>query len=80
MMFTHLPPDGELRIYTLSGQFVQEVDWDPDELTGNGDLFWDMQTREGNEIGPGLYIFVARATDPATGREITKRGKFVIIR
>jgi hypothetical protein len=80
LMFTNLPPDGEIRIYTVAGNFVQEVDWGPDDLAGNGDLFWDMQTREGNELGPGLYIFVVKATDPATGRELKKMGKFVVIR
>ena len=39
-----------------------------------------MQTREGNEIGAGLYIFVITAEDPATNRELKKMGKFVVIR
>jgi hypothetical protein len=80
IMFTHLPPDGEIRIYTVAGNFVQEIDWAPEDLTGNGDLFWDMQTREGNEVGAGLFLYVITAVDPATGRELKKMGKFVVIR
>jgi hypothetical protein len=80
IMFTHLPPDGAIRIYTVAGNFVQEIDWQPEDLTSNGDLFWDMRTREGNEVGGGLFIYVVEATDPETGQEIKKKGKLVIIR
>ena len=80
LMFTHLPPRGTLRIFTVSGQFVQEIQWEPSELAGNGDLFWDMRTKEGNEIGAGLYVFTVQAQNPAGGGEVKKIGKFVIIR
>ena len=80
LMFTHLPPDGSIRIYSIAGNFVQEIDWGPGDLTGNGDLFYDMMTREGNELGAGLFLFVVTAQDPATGRELKKTGKFVVIR
>jgi hypothetical protein len=80
IMFTNLPPDGEIRIYTVAGNFVQEIDWTPEDLTGNGDLFWNMQTREGNEVGAGLFLYVITAVDPATNRELKKMGKFVVIR
>lgn len=80
LMFTHLPPTGTLRIFTVAGRFVQEIAWEPDDLAGNGDLFWDMRTREGNNAGAGLYVFVVEADNPATGETLTKIGKFVIIR
>jgi hypothetical protein len=80
LLFTHLPPEGKMRIYTVAGRFVQELSWDPTDLTANGDLFWDMTTREGNEIAAGLYIFVVEARDPATGQTVKKAGKFVVIR
>jgi hypothetical protein len=79
LMFTHLPPDGEIRIYTVAGNFVQEIDWAPGDLTGNGDLYWDMRTREGLDLGAGLYLYVLTATDPATNRVLKKMGKFVVI-
>ncbi len=80
LMFTHLPPRGNLRIFTVSGRFVQELNWDTADLAGNGDLFWDMRTREGNNAGSGLYVFVVRARNPATSEMLSTIGKFVIIR
>lgn len=80
LMFTHMPPSGVLRIYTVSGQFVQQITWDEDDLQGTGDLQWNMRTREGNLIGAGLYIYVLTATD-ANGATIgTRTDKFVVIR
>jgi hypothetical protein len=87
IMFTHLPaagggPDqqGVLRIFTVAGQFVQEIRWSSADLSGNGDLFWNLRTREGNEVGSGLYIFVVEAVNPETGGTLKKVGKFVVIR
>jgi hypothetical protein len=80
IMFTNLPPDGQIRIYTVAGNFVQEIDWAPEDLSGNGDLYWNMQTREGNEVSAGLFIYVVTATDPATNRDLKRMGKFVVIR
>ncbi|MGD8698985.1 MAG: hypothetical protein PVJ43_06825, partial [Gemmatimonadales bacterium] len=80
LMFTHLPPEGELRIFTVSGQFVQELSWGPDDLSGNGDLYWNVRTREGTDVAGGLYMFVVTATDPATNATAKKIGKLVIIR
>ena len=80
LVFTHLPPTGSIRIFTVSGQFVQELTWGPEELAGNGDLFWDMKTREGWELAAGLYIYVVEATNPADGGRLTKTNKFVVIR
>jgi hypothetical protein len=80
LMFTHLPPEGELRIFTVSGQFVQQLNWGPDDLSGNGDLYWNVRTREGTDVAGGLYMFVVTATDPATNTIAKKIGKLVIIR
>ncbi len=80
LMFTHLPPEGTLRIFTVTGQFVQEITWGPDDLAGNGDLFWNMRTREGTDVASGLYVFVVEARNPATDQMLKKIGKFVIIR
>lgn len=80
LLFTHLPPRGTLRIFTVSGQFVQQLQWEPSDLSGNGDLFWDLVTREGVDLAAGLYVFVVEARNPATGRDVKKIGKFVVIR
>ena len=49
-------------------------------LGADGDLSWNLRTREGNLLGGGLYIYVLTATD-ATGATIgTRTDKFVVIR
>ncbi|MBI4521956.1 MAG: hypothetical protein HY701_14050, partial [Gemmatimonadetes bacterium] len=89
IIFTHLPPRGRLRIYTVAGQFVQELSWGPEDLAqarlgavsaGQGDLFFDLQTREGNRMASGLYLFVVTALSDDSRELGRKLGKFVIIR
>lgn len=78
LKFANLPPEGTIRIYTVSGQFVQEIRYDADDLVGagtSGDLEWNLQTRERTEISYGLYIWVLTTPD---GRKAM--GKFVILR
>jgi hypothetical protein len=81
--FTNLPARGTLRIYTVNAQFVQQIDWEPEDLEGDGDLFWNLRTREGIDIASGLYIWVVTAptnpNDPASA-PLQARGKFVVIR
>lgn len=83
--FTGVPSEGTLRIYSVSGQFLQELKWTPADLqqSGNpnafGDLPYNLRTREGLELGSGLYLFVLTATGEKGGNQV-QRGKFVIIR
>jgi hypothetical protein len=79
IMFTNLPPEGRIRIYTASGQFVQEMNWGPEDLMGNGDLFYNLRTVEDNEMSAGVYLYLVEATGP-TGGNAKKLGKFIIIR
>lgn len=78
VLFTHMPPSGTLRIYTISGQFAQMINWTAADLNGNGDLFYNLRTREGTELASGLYIWYLTTT--VGGVTTTKRGKFVVIR
>jgi hypothetical protein len=92
LLFTGVPPRGTLRIYTVAGQFVQQVTWEPDDLSyepipgsaqNDGDLFWNLQTREGIDVASGLYLWVITApSDPtnAASAPVQARGKFVVIR
>ena len=73
LKFTNLPPEGRIRIFDVAGRFIQEINYDADDLKG-GDLEWDMQTREQLELAYGLYIFVVESG----GQK--KMGKFVVIR
>lgn len=83
--FTRVPPEGMLRIYTVSGQLVLQLSWTPADLvtTGNGaphgELPYNLRTREGLDLASGLYVYVLTARGPnANGR--AGRGKFVVIR
>ena len=80
LVFAGVPATGTLRIYTVSGQFLQQLTWQPgDLLPASGDLPWDLRTREGTLISSGLYIYVITAND-ASGKQQQARGKFVVIR
>lgn len=79
ILFTGVPASGSLWIYSVSGQFLQRLDWTPADLNGTGDLAYDLKTREGLDLGAGLYIYVIKAKD-SRGHEQTARGKFVVIR
>jgi hypothetical protein len=78
ILFTHLPPQGVIRIYTVAGQFQQEIRWREGELSGTGDLAYDLSTAQGSTLGSGLYIWVLTAT--VEGRQSRARGKFVVVR
>lgn len=80
LMFTNLPPQGDITIFTISGQIVQRISYTPEQLAGNGDLFWDMRTLENTDLAAGLYLFVVEGTLPASGASVRKLGKFVVIR
>lgn len=83
--FTNVPEQGVIRIYTASGQFVQQLSWTRGDLvdsgTGsvNGDLPYNLRSREGLDLATGLYLYVLTATGPSEGGKVV-RGKFVIIR
>jgi len=59
---------------------VQRITWTPQDLSGAGDLFWNMRTHEDNDLAAGFYIYVVTARDPATGATRRKLGKFIVIR
>lgn len=83
LLFTNVPSRGTLRIYTVAGQMVQQITWEPADLQGAGDLFWDLKTREGIDIASGLYLWVLTApsnpNNPGSA-PLRARGKFVVIR
>jgi len=83
LLFTNMPPTGTLRVYTVAGQFVQQITWGSDDLEGDGDLYWDLNTRGGLEVASGLYLWSLTApSDPGdpSSTALQARGKFVIVR
>ncbi|HKG93178.1 MAG TPA: hypothetical protein VKA84_14835 [Gemmatimonadaceae bacterium] len=89
VLFTSVPSRGTLRVYSVAGAFLQQLSWTEADLIRNrderqpglvvGDLPYNLRTREGTDLASGLYIYVINATD-SDGKQITARGKFVIIR
>ena len=86
IMFTHIPAQCTISIFTLSGVLVDqfEVDnsvanrnsrWDLNS-GANGTAHWDLRSKEGLEIAAGYYIYHVKAK--ATGD--VKVGKFAVIK
>jgi hypothetical protein len=75
--FRNLPADkGTIRIYTLAGDLVKEIEFDG--RNGIGTMKWDLVSRNGQDVASGIYIYsVETDTNDAFKRKI---GKFVVIR
>lgn len=74
LMFTNLPAECTIKIFTMSGVFVDEVI--VDNTADKGSIQWDMLTREGLEIAAGIYVYQVKAE--RTGEE--KIGKFAVLK
>ena len=91
--FINVPARGTLRIYSISGQLMQQLTWTESDLiipatvslsdstraVQHGDLPYNLRTREGLDLGPGLYMFVLTAGGSVANGQVA-RGKFVVIR
>ena len=80
LLFSGVPPRGVLRIYTVSGQFVQQITWTEADLNGTGDLMWNLRTRENTIIAGGLYLAMITAHNSTGGAVGSRLVKFVVIR
>ncbi|MFA6618557.1 MAG: hypothetical protein WCT23_05765 [Candidatus Neomarinimicrobiota bacterium] len=72
ILFTNLPHKCKIKIYTLTGDYVAEIEHD--------DMFddsepWDLISVNRQEIAPGLYVFAVETPD---GQKHV--GKFAVIR
>ena len=83
--FINVPAQGMIRIYTVSGQLVQQLTWTAADLIDagegriHGDLPYNLRSREGLDLGTGLYVYVLTPTGSNANGKVS-RGKFVIIR
>jgi hypothetical protein len=76
LYFIHLPARCTIRIYTMSGELVQTLEHGEDGSNLlDGDEPWDLKTKDGLDIAPGVYIFHVDA--PGIGEKV---GKFAIIK
>lgn len=88
VMFSNLPAArNTVKIYTLAGDLVQTIEQDgssadctPDD-TGfrqcGGAAFWNLVSRNGQEIVSGIYLYSVESDDPAFDRVV---GRFVVVR
>jgi hypothetical protein len=74
ILFTHVPADCIIRIFTTSGVLVDRIDVANEPSAGT--VHWDLVSREGLEIAAGMYVFHVHSN--ATGRD--KVGKFAVIK
>ncbi|MDP2364074.1 MAG: hypothetical protein Q8M94_09925, partial [Ignavibacteria bacterium] len=71
--FTHLPNRCTIRIFTVSGELVKEIEHDSNIMDGSAE--WDLLTKDNLSASYGIYIYHVDA--PGIG---TKAGKFAIIK
>jgi len=71
--FTHLPNQCTIRIFTVSGELVQEIQHESNMIDGTAE--WDLLTKDRLSASYGVYIYHIDA--PGIG---TKVGKFAIIK
>jgi hypothetical protein len=74
ILFTHIPANCVIRIFTPSGVLVDKIDVTNEPTSGI--VPWDLVSREGLEIAAGMYIFHVKSN--VTGDE--KVGKFAVIK
>jgi hypothetical protein len=70
IQFTHLPDECTIRIYTLSGDLVREIEHDD----GTGTEDWDLLNKHQQGIVPGVYFY---HVDSEYGQKL---GKFAVIK
>lgn len=68
--FQNLPSSGRIRIFTLAGRLVREVDFSG----GGGQASWDVKAVDGSDAVSGTYVYLIES-----GGEV-KKGELVIVR
>jgi hypothetical protein len=84
LLFTNLPENSTIKIFTISGMLIRELHSSEDGLTSysglgltsSGVLHWDLRSWEGLDVAAGMYFYHVK--DEMTGEE--KIGKFAIIK
>ncbi|MCH8568515.1 MAG: hypothetical protein LAT67_09635 [Balneolales bacterium] len=92
LMFYNLPARAQIRVYTLAGEIVANLDHDAETYTGDtrwysdfssgnrikpgGEHAWDLLTQANQNLSTGLYLYTVRDRDSGH----IQRGKFAIIK
>jgi hypothetical protein len=74
IMFTHVPAQCEIRIFTSSGVLVDKIDVTNEPSSGI--VHWDLLSKEDLEVAAGMYVYHIKSTE--TGKE--KVGKFALVK
>ena len=74
IMFTHLPAECIIRIFTPTGLLVDEIE--VKNQADDGIAHWDLLSKEDLEIAAGMYLYQVKSVK--TGKE--KVGKFAVIK
>ncbi|MFH1540484.1 MAG: Ig-like domain-containing protein [Elusimicrobiota bacterium] len=69
--FTGLPSEGEISIYTITGDLVRKLSFD---LNDNANKKWDGKNQDGQDVASGVYLWFVK-TD-----KNKKTGKLMVIR
>lgn len=73
MHFKNLPPRCTIKIYTISGDFVRELEHPGPYTQADSKLEWNMRSKNNELIASGIYLFVVKSE---WGTQI---GKLVVI-
>lgn len=76
IMFTHLPAECTIRIFTSSGVLIKTIE--VSNLASNGAAYWDLLTEENLEIAAGMYIYHVESNSDGSDREHI--GKFAVLK
>jgi hypothetical protein len=71
--FIHLPMVCTIRIFSMSGDHVRTLEHESSMIDGSE--AWDLTTKDGLDIAPGVYIFHVDAPD--VGKKI---GRFALVK
>ncbi|MFH1196620.1 MAG: hypothetical protein V1720_13040 [bacterium] len=74
LMFTHIPAQSTIKIFTSSGVLIKELDID--NRQDNGTYHWNLLTEEGLEIAAGIYVYLVESKVTSD----KKIGKFAVIK
>jgi len=73
LMFTHIPANCEIHIFSSSGIHVDEIIVENEP--NNGIIHWNLVSKEGLDIAAGIYIYMVKTE---TGKD--HHGKFAVIK
>ncbi|MDE3056757.1 MAG: hypothetical protein KGJ59_02200 [Bacteroidota bacterium] len=59
IMFYNLPTQCTITILDVSGQIIDQINYTA-PTSANGTFFWDMYSKDGQEVANGLYIYAVQ--------------------